>query len=410
MGLIGAAQCSAGARDAVELKRVFCTSTDALKRGYPVCYDRDNTTATNAAGTAIAATSESWGRHRYVDQPSTSNLQWFAGFIDKDYDANANGQFINIVVPTGNITDVWTDVNCTINSSRLCLEPGAWTLGSGTGPVVAIAAQTVDRSSTAGICNAVAYPVAGGDLSLEYGADAGDQPSRSIWSKFPSVADFVRDPSLGIWYDSRYGSSATLYLDTNSTGASLAGGGVVLGTTADNEEATFMGTNGGFNINTGGTRLAFEARVKASSDSDPTGWAVGLSSIAPGAADFLLDAGAVPNTAADFVGFNVPEVDPDGIDVVYQASGQSLNVHDANAHTAVADTYVNLGFLFDGTDCTVYVNGTALSATSEPILAADIAGADFPTGTALRPAASNKAGGTPDITLTVAWMRAIQLA
>lgn len=405
MGLIGGTFVGPNARDAVTLKRVFCTSTAALKRGYPVCYDRDNITALDNTGTAIAASSSSWARHRYVEQPAAGNLHRFAGIVARDYDANSAGQFVDIEVPGGFVTDLWTDVSCTINSTKLSLEPGAWTFASGTGPVVAECVQTVDRSSTAGLVQAIVWPT--NEQSNEYGAIAGSVPSSSIWSNFPNVSDMIANPSLGIWFDTRFNSPIAHYADAAATTLPVAGGGIALLSTTDNQEVGFLGTHGGFNIAEAGTKLGFECRFKITNVTETAGFLIGLSSGSLGQADILLDAGAVPSTSLSSVGLSVPEADPDGGDVFYQLAGQSLNIHDADAVTVAGDTYINFGLYFDGTDCTTYLNGTSIG---DPILSTDIDDSDFPDGVAMRPCAWLKQGDTNDHVLTVQWMRAIQLA
>lgn len=405
-GLHGAAHVGPNTRDDVWLKRVFCTSTDALKRGYPVCYDRDNTTALDHTGTAIAATSASWARHRYVEKPAAGNLNWFAGFVARDYAANASGQFIDILVPFGGVYEVWTAANCTANSTKLSLTAAAWTLGDGDGPIVAEALQTVDRSSTNGLVQAVCYRTRD-DATGEYGADAGSVPSRTIWSNLPSVADLIRNPSLGIWWDSRYGSSWTSNADSNAVIESIAGGGISLFVTADNEECGIIGHPGGFRIGSGAPPLGFEARFKVSSITAADGTFVGLTDRLLAATNFLNDTGAVLVNTDASIGLSIPEGDPNGGDVcAIEVSGTQVNF-DTDAVVPVADTYVNFGMYYNGTDVITYTNGTAIG---DNITAAEIAATTFPTNISMQPVFWVKSGATTDFTATLAWMRVIQLA
>lgn len=404
MGFNGVTPIRHGSADQVELKEVLYTGSDALQRGYLVCYDRDNSTATNAAGTALAATAESFARVFYVEKPAAGNVQWFAGVVAQAYPAQTGGQHILIEVPTGKVTQVYTSASCTINTTLLSVTPGSYAAGAGTGPVIGMALQTVDRSSTNGVVQAKLDGVRG--FGTDYGTDAGTSPSQTIWSNFPSFADIIANPSLGIAFDSRLGSAVVPYSDTNALIQTGTDGETTLFTTASNDECGLLGATGGFNIATSGTKVAFEARVKVSSILLANGTAFGFSGAPLGKADVLLDAGAIPSTSFGFVGFSIPDADPDGIDVAYQDVGSSLNIHDANAVVPVANTYVKLGLYFNGTDCTTYLNGVTIG---DPILAADIAATDFPGTLGLRPCVWAKGGDSGDFTCTVDWFRAIQL-
>ena len=134
-----------------KIKRVFYTGTDAVVMGKGLCYDRDYATA----ATGETAT-DAWGkRGQVVAAPATTNNGSFAGVAVRSYDANANGQWIEIAVP-GSIVQVYTNQNCTIGDKAFitCLVGAnagifgaAGFMGKGTARVL----QTVNRSSTHGL-------------------------------------------------------------------------------------------------------------------------------------------------------------------------------------------------------------------------------------------------------------------
>ena len=147
---------SAGQESLVTKKRVFTTITAALKRGYPVAYDRDR--ALDERGGTEAVTGYGSGRQRVVEQVSVANADDFAGWVAKDYLANALGQWIEIMTPVlGACVEVWANSACVINETILYPVPGAYTMASGPAfsPYAIKTVQTVDRSTTAGMVQGV---------------------------------------------------------------------------------------------------------------------------------------------------------------------------------------------------------------------------------------------------------------
>ena len=136
------------------LKSVQFTGDDALKEGYAVCYDRD--AILNYRGNvAEVATVFGTGRYMRVEKPTALNLQDFAGLVTRSYAAKTGGQRIEIAVPReGAVVNAYVYASCTVNATVLGPVPGQYYL-SGTGtlfPWAVKALQTVDRSSTAGLC------------------------------------------------------------------------------------------------------------------------------------------------------------------------------------------------------------------------------------------------------------------
>lgn len=130
-----------GVSEKQHLKKVYYTGSDTLKAGYLVCYDRDYGTAANV----------DLARASYVEKPSATNLKWFAGVVSSKSDGKTGPCDIEIVEPTGAMAKVFTDQNCTLGTTLLTLQAGSYYAGGvGEGPIIGIAYQTVDRSSTAG--------------------------------------------------------------------------------------------------------------------------------------------------------------------------------------------------------------------------------------------------------------------
>lgn len=105
---------------------------------------------------------------------------------------------------------------------------------------------------------------------------------------------------------------------------------------------------------------------------------VGLGEEGLAAADTITDAGAL--ASKDLIGFQSLEATPTVFDFVYRKAGQAAQVVKTGAHTAVADTFVKLGFIFDpkaptakritafvnGVEVTTYVTGTNIAAATFP--------------------------------------------
>ena len=406
MAFEGAQHIQVGGRDRLTLKSVKYTGSDALRAGYLVCYDRDNATATTNAGAAIALTSESYARHRYVEKPAAGNVRSFAGVVSRDYDAVTGGRIIDIEVPIagGFVTNLFSSANATANSTPLYVQAGSYVAGSSGGTYLGRALQTVDRSSTNGLVQAIVYPTL--ESSVEYGTDASTNPSQTIWSNLPSVADLLRDPSLGRWVDTRYGNTGwTSNSDTSAVLDRGTAGEFTLFTSADNDECGLVFNQNGFKIGSGSGKLAFEARLKLSIVNKAHGMFIGLCS-EMARTNFLNDTGAVAVNTRDYFGLSVPEADPDGGDLFALESGGTQVTLDADAVAFTADTYVKFGFYYNGTDVITYNAGTAIGDNA---LAAEIASTTFPTNISMAPAMWVKGGATDDYTVTVAWLRCIQI-
>jgi hypothetical protein len=135
-----------------EKQLVFFSGTTALSAGMGVCYNRD--------ATGTAATAADPMRGVYVELPSITNNNAFAGVVEQSYPANANGQYIEIVTP-GSITQVLTiDASTTIGELNFltCICSGA-NAGKFTGITMPLfagkgTARVMQTLTAAGLCMA----------------------------------------------------------------------------------------------------------------------------------------------------------------------------------------------------------------------------------------------------------------
>lgn len=154
------------------------SSAVTIYEGMPVCYMFDTTTnilgwdkVNSVKGTTTAAGYQNEGQFLIVETPYTDNLMWFAGVV-------ANGgycgktvaatsyKWLDIYEPDGkSIVPVRSYISSTSGVNALAIMSDAQYLGNpnagtsnGGGRYVAIAEETVNRSSVVGICLAKLCP------------------------------------------------------------------------------------------------------------------------------------------------------------------------------------------------------------------------------------------------------------
>jgi hypothetical protein len=399
MGLSGGTFIGPNSRDEVTLKRVFCTSTEALKRGYPVCYDRDNITALNNSGSEIAASSASWARHRYVEKPAAGNLHRFAGIVHQDHDANSAGQFITIEVATGFVTEIWTGANCTIDSTVLGPQAASWEFGTTTEVPVALALQTVDRSSTSGLVQAQVNPsnAITQATGIATPSSTSNTFSPAVWGAAPwedVVLGRVRGTAIFEDFKGNYALAANQAV--TALGDHLAGftdgtagstitqlttdpnGVLRLSTTTDNEDIGICIGNASnvaaqFKFSSD-TKLYMEARIRVANITDSkAGLFIGF-----GEEALASNAGIISTGDAladkDLVGFFKVSADGDALDVVHNtASGGGVTTAGADACTLAAATWTNVAIYSDGTTAYFYQDGVLVDSVL-------LAATNFPDG------------------------------
>lgn len=139
--------------------KVWFSGSTAVTRGYGLCYDR------TYADTDYPATAHHGFRSQVVAVPSVSNADRFAGVAAASYAAVSGGQWIEIFVP-GSVCDVYCKENCTVGTTYMTCAiasgPGTATYATGLfapvgfqGRGSCLALQTIDRSTTAGYCQAL---------------------------------------------------------------------------------------------------------------------------------------------------------------------------------------------------------------------------------------------------------------
>ena len=178
------------------MKEVWYSGTDELKTGYALCYNYDSVTdymqKTSTQGnfsrtaTAFAEGSQDFNaRFLEVEKPSGANLHCFAGVVDAESAGVTGPAMIKINVPVNGVVPVYTDLSTTNSRTVFAVQSASYALttpvygGSTTSfRVVGVAAETIDRSSTNGLCwarlgSAFAGPYEGDGVSTNLVVGAG---------------------------------------------------------------------------------------------------------------------------------------------------------------------------------------------------------------------------------------------
>jgi len=388
-----------------------------LRGGYAVCYDQDY-------GTASAV---DYTRAHRVLKPATANLKHFAGVLAPEMDGlvvpNGKSQKVEILEASapGALCEVWTDQSVTLDTTRLYVENGSFALTNkpdspnNESKCVAVAMQTVDRSSNNGVCQAKLVGLERTEILPDVSAPAESRaatalPTAAIWDNFDLEA-MRKDPLNGVLLEvdfKRHGEAPDNTFTDAAESQGISGLGVIgeyagLGTT-DNQgfELQFLGN--AITLS-GAGKWALEARVKQSVITDArAGYFIGLGTKATLAGDQIADAGTLVD--AHCIGFQVKEADGDKIDVVYIETGSSQNEHAADWATQAADAYNTVGLYYNGVTIQMYLDGVAVGTA---ISAADIAAADFPTGEVCIPSIYEKNAHADDFTVTLDWLRVAQI-
>ena len=153
--------------------RVYYEGSDTLYEGYALCYNYDTTDnwmGKSAADLTVesATTAEGYqneGKFIRVEKPATANLQWFAGVVAGNAGGITGPCALDIYVPNGAIVPVRSKISSTVGKHALAIQNAQYYLGNpaagntnGAGRYVAVAEETVDRSSTEGLCLARLCP------------------------------------------------------------------------------------------------------------------------------------------------------------------------------------------------------------------------------------------------------------
>ncbi len=402
-------------------KTVYYSGTDTLKRGYALCYDRDNITAKDGSGSAIAATASSWGRHGWVEKPASGNLHNFAGIV-ADAPDKTGPFWVSIIEPDSiaRSMDVYTEENCTADVTMLTIKPGSYILGgAGEGLIIGRALQTVNRSSSNGLVQALIGAL--DILQLPYGlltpSGTVNSFSSKIWETCPWNTDLVHkyfedfvNIRPGNVADGTALLTATSTTETNDwiqtentsglTAFTEDVGGVLRVSSEANVAAedglTVMWRQTPW-VPTSGKRIWFEARVKMNNVVTPDEYTIGL-------ADTLTEAcaGGTIDDVVDKILFYT-ESGTTTLTMEFITAKTTVQEQTTGAATVANATWIQLGFIADLASVVPYVNnvaGTAHTTASK-----------LPTsGTGLGIVLSSAVDQTGAIaTLDVDWVRIAQL-
>ena len=129
-------------------KTVWYAGTAAVLEGQAFCWNWDYGTAATAEPS----------RGNRVEVPAILNAPYFAGVADQAYSAKTTGQFITINLP-GSVCNILSAASNTVGVGVSTFEVGTGGTGAGyfgrkgfPGCGTATPLQTIDRSSTAGLC------------------------------------------------------------------------------------------------------------------------------------------------------------------------------------------------------------------------------------------------------------------
>jgi hypothetical protein len=305
-------------------------------------------------------------------------MRFFAGVIADAKNLNQAGsqqdEWVDVYVPNGSIVAVYTDRNITAGD-KCYLEAGTTHLinEAAAGSLqVGYFIETVDRSSTAGLCLAkIDQPEMG---SYVTSSTLGVGLSPLLWGDAPSAAELA-DPGNGISYfndflDAPNLTTAEGWVITQVTSGTLTheadeGGAIKAdsggnATADDGVNAQLLGCRF---LPKAGTNIWFEARVKMNDATDQ--YFIGLA-----ATDTTLIAAGVLDDVSDKVGF------------YHEAASTDDKISSVTARTSADDktadvadnadgTYMTVGFKITGlTSVEFYVNGalveTGVTAANIP--------------------------------------------
>ncbi len=403
------------------LKSFWYNGTDTLKQGYLMCFDRANITGLDGSGVAEPATDYGWARHGWVVKPASGNLHNFAGVVAGQRDVPGPA-VVSLIEPEaiGRSMNVFTSANCVLDTTMLTIVPGSYEAGvAGEGVVIGRALQTVNRSSTSGLAQALigALDV----LQLPYGlltpSGTVNSFSSKIWETCPWDTDLAHQyfedftntrpggAANGTAHTTATSTTATNdWIQTENTSGLTAFTEDVGGVLRVSSEAN-VAVEDGLTVMwrqtpwvpTSGKRIWYEARVKMNNVVTPDEYSIGL-------ADTLTEAcaGGTIDDVVDKILFYT-ESGTTTLTMEFITSKTTVQEQTTGAATVANDTWVQLGFIADFASVTPYVNnvaGTAHATASQ-----------LPTsGTGLGICLAAQVDQTGAVaTLDVDWIRIAQL-
>ena len=241
------------------------SSAETIYEGQPVCYMFDTTNnilgydkANSTFGqTVVEATTtgegyQNEGKYSIVEKPYTDNLMWFAGVVAPgnwcgQSVAATSYKWIEIFVPNGAIVAVRTNQSTTTGITILSLISATQYLGAAAaGRAVALAAETVDRSSTNGLVLAKLDP----SMFLYQSASASLSAGAGTTGRVMNTIDVTSAQTSGAFTALKVKSTVTAGGYANAT----SGGGLALWISANvagTAAATLVGSYFGLNLSAG---------------------------------------------------------------------------------------------------------------------------------------------------------------
>jgi hypothetical protein len=348
-------------------------AADTIKPGYVFCFDRANGTA---------ATAED-ARGGTVIKPTAASQNWFAGVVvDPGPCARGAAGDMSIAQPGYNsLAQVWTDQSCAVGVTRLTVQAGSYAAGGDCeGPVIAMARQTVDRSTTNGVVLAELYDP---PKNIPFGAThtaAGRGFSPLIWGPYEDTIQRIMlgDITLGaVVQEDFIGGLGNVGTTGDYAGKWLAtiptSGTVTYGTTGD---GTIILTAGGaddqgpqiqlqqpFCTPAASKTILFECRAKVSAITQEQLF-FGLATV-----DTAIFASGIIDTT-NAIGFLSQTGVTAATKLDLWSEKATVAEDSASVATMASDTYFKVGFVVSGvTSLTGYVDGAAVSNGEDIVIA-----------------------------------------
>lgn len=221
-------------------------------------------------------------------------------------------------------------------------------------------------------------------------------PSPIIWADCP-VAELIENPDRGIYYCNHFIEDLSGWTETQATSGTIAVdtdeayGAIILDAGATIADQGIQAQSSNCCTIAAGNKVYFEARVKSANSA-------GLQMFLGLADDDTTVMASGANSTANHIGFEcsaaTQAATASSVDFVNEDAGTRST--DTAPHTFVDGTYVNLGFVVDGTDSiTPYVDGVAQTAITSNI----------PTAAMALTLLCQEEGGSVQPTLTIDWIR-----
>jgi hypothetical protein len=426
----------------IRKKRVYYTGSDTINQGMAVCYDYDTTTNVLGYDTGdstvfdsrdqstpdtTAEGNQNEAKFLHVEQPSDDNIDFLAGFVAPGgYLGTTGPKWIDIYEPNGAIVPVRTDVSCTVGQTRLYLEGGDYALGSAGAEVgnavrlVALAEETVDRSSTAGLVLARVQMPAIESVAYDTAASP-TGPGEDLWQDCPWLEmlsnpgvgfayfdDYAIHPQVGVGYDATTIDVGTLgilgwtttVVSTGSVAVATEKHGVMkLSSNTTNDDNGIQAQLLSCYVDPAADKtIWFEARVKFDTGTDQ--YFVGLAS----ADTTLIASGALDETNPSYAGFardvNTTAAKLECVNAIGSGGNQANATGDVDVTNG---TFLNLGMRITSTSIQYYVDGVLTDTHTNTTTAS------IPTAALALSLVSQSESGTTKDALSVDWVRVAQL-